>query len=119
MCDIGGIKNADVSKNKKEKRNQNPLQLNPMMKENHRYVVITYIWVEFISAKEADRLTCELINGVKNIGKTLGEKISSYIFLGKTLGEKNIIIYLPFVLNAEISSRWNALGNVKKETSIY
>lgn len=60
--------------------------------------------MKFIYAKETHRSTCELINGVKNIGKILGEK--------------NIIIYLLFVLNAEISSRWNVLGNVKKETSI-
>lgn len=108
MCDIGGIKEADVSKRKEENRNQNLPQLNPMeketVKENYRYVVITYMWVKFIYVKEAHKSTCELINGIKNIARTLVEK--------------NVIIYFLVGINAEISSRWNALGNVKKETSI-
>lgn len=62
-----------------------------------------YIYMgKIIYAKEAHNSPCELINDVKNIGKTFGEKN---------------IIHLLFVLNAKINSRWNELPNVKKETS--
>lgn len=59
--------------------------------------------VKFICAKEARKSTCDVLNGVKDIGKSFGEK--------------NIIIYLSFVLNARMNPRWNTLLNLKKGTS--
>ena len=61
------------------------------------------IYMKFIYAREAHKSTCELINGIRKIGKTFGEK--------------NIITYLLSVLNVKINSGWNELPNVKKETS--
>lgn len=88
-------------------------------KDNESYVfryLSIYIYVDIYSnvcdyyvymdeiyiAKEAHKSTCGLINDVKNTGKTFGEKNT---------------IYLLFVLNAKINSRWNELPHVKKETS--
>lgn len=47
MCDIGGIKEADVSKRKEENRNLNPPQLNPMEKETVKERIIG-MWLLYI-----------------------------------------------------------------------
>ena len=71
-------------------------------------VLITHKWMKMkcTYTKEAHTSTCELI-------------LSSELIVSRKLARllEKKIIYLLFVLNAKIYSRWNELPYIKKETS--